>query len=215
MKSRKNTWIAGAALVVVGVMLVCTGPLEAGPIATDTRAMVGFYGTRSFSHSGGGETLTADVDYAVYAPADYPGDDPSAEADYVYVYQIFNDPTSTVGVAFFSVGLEDGSGADHAGDDTSAGAPGATVGQSQSLEMVGTTSVYWLFDLNIAPAAWSTTLLFTSSNAPTWKSGALADGGLPTPGSDLLPSPTPEPVTIALMATGLALVGIGRARRRR
>ncbi len=215
MKSRKNTWIAGAALVVVGVMLACTGPLEAGPIATDTRAMVGFYGMRSFSYSGFGETLTAEVDYAVYAPAAYPGDDPSPGDKYVYVYQIFNDLASTVGVAFFSVGLEDGSGANHAGDDASEDAPGTAGGQSQSLEMVGTASVYWLFDPDVSIGAHSTTLLFTSPNAPAWKSGAMADGGLPTPGSDLLPSPTPEPATIALMATGLALVGIGRARRRR
>jgi len=58
----------------------------------------------------------------------------------------------------------------------------------------------------------STTLLFTSPYLPIWKSGALADGGLPTPGSGLLPSPTPEPATLALV--GLGLGGL-LARRRR
>lgn len=203
---RHGRWLSVCAFALVMFYLV--GPVQAAPMA-------GFFGTRSYTLTAGGDTLTADVDYAVYAPTDYPGVDPSAGSDHVYVYQVFNAAASTVDVAFFSIGLEDGSGADHEGDDTSVGAPGTAGGQSPSLAVVSGTSVYWLFDPQIAPAAWSTTLIFTSPASPTWKSGALADGGLPTPGDGPLPSPTPEPVTIALMATGLALVGIGRARRRR
>ena len=198
-------------VTVMAVLLGCAGLAMAGPIADGVGALSGFFGSRSYSHTAGGDTLTADVDFAVYAPLAYPGSDPSFGADYAYVYQIFNDALSTVGVGFFSVGLEDGSGAHHAGQDTSADAPGLAAGQSPSLAMVGSTSVYWLFDPDVPADGHSTTLLFTSPYEPTWKSSALADGGLPTPGSGLLPSPTPEPATMALLALG----GVGMLLRRK
>ncbi len=210
---RHGRWLSVCAFALVMFYLV--GPVRAGPIANGVGALTGFFGTRSYTFTAGSDTLTADVDYAVYAPTAYPGDDPSTGAHYVYVYQIFNAAASTVDVAFFSVGLEEGSGAANAGDDTSAGAPGTAGGQSPSLEMVSATSVYWLFDPQIAPDALSTTLLFTSPYTPTWKSGAMADGGLPTPGSGLLPSPTPEPATLGLMGVGLAFAVYARGRRRR
>jgi len=196
-------------------MFYLVGPVQAGPIANGSGALAGFFGMRSYTFTAGGDTLTAEVDYAVYAPTDYPGVDPSAGSDHVYVYQIFNAAASTVDVAFFSVGLEYGSGAANEGDDTSPGAPGTPGGQSPSLKMVSGSSVYWLFDPQIAPDAWSTTLLFTSPNSPMWKSGALADGGLPTPGDGPLPSPTPEPATLGLMGVGLAFAVYTRVRRRR
>ncbi len=200
-----------------GMLIVSVVSLAALVFAVSAQAapMAGFFGTIHYTLTAGGDTLTAEVDYAVYAPTTYPGVDPSP-GDYVYVYQIFNDDVaSTVDVAFFSIGLEEGNGADHEGDDTSEDAPGIPGGQSPSLAMISGTSVYWLFDPQIDPGEWSTTLLFTSPAPPTWKSGALADGGLPTPGDGPLPSPLPEPATFGLMGVGLAFAVYTRVRRRR
>jgi len=208
----RNRGIRQLVVAVTVVLLGCASLATAGPIAGGVDALPGFYGSRSYSYTAGGDTLTADVDFAVYAPLAYPGSGSSFGADYVYAYQIFNSALSTVDVSFFSVGLESGAIARNAGEDASAGAPGQSGGQSPWMAIVGSTSVYWLFDPGVPVGGHSTTLLFTSPYGPTWKSGALADGGLPTPGSGLLPSPTPEPATMALVALGGAATLIRRRR---
>ena len=201
-------------VMVTAVLLGCAGLATAGPIAGGVDAMPGFFGTVYYDCTVAGDTLTAQVDYAVYDRGDYPGLDPSGGADYAYVYQIFNDAASTVGVEWFSVGLESGAIARNPGEDTSPDAPGQSGGQSPLMARVGSTSVSWLFDPGVPVGGHSTTLIFTSPYRPTWKSGALADGGLPTPGSGLLPSPIPEPATAALLLVGVAAPLIARRRRR-
>jgi len=151
----------------VAVLLGCVGLATAGPIAGGADAMPGFFGTVYYNYTAGGETLTAQVDYAVYAQGDYPGTDLSVGADYAYVYQIFNDVASTVGVEWFSVGLESGAIARNQGEDTSAGAPGQGGGESPWMARVGSTSVSWTFDPGVPVGGHSTTLLFTSPYGPT------------------------------------------------
>jgi hypothetical protein len=210
MRSQGRTW-GLTGVVASGVILALVGSLQAGLIADGAGAMPGYYGTRTFSSSTAGDTLLAAVDFAVYAPGNYPGADPSLGNDYAYVYQIFADSLSTVNAGFFSVGLTSGSGAHHPGDDVSGGAPGNTGGTTYDLARIGPSSAYWVFDPEIGAGTHSTTLLFTSPFGPTWKSTALADGGLPTPANDLIASPLPEPATLSLLALG----GLLALRRRR
>jgi hypothetical protein len=204
-----------AAGVLVMVTWLLSAPASAGPIADGVDALTGFFGSRSYSYTGGGYSLTAEVDFAVYEPLAYPGSVPLSGADdYVYAYQIFNSAASTVGIGWFSVGLESGVTARNPGEDTSAGAPGQSGGQSPWMARVGSTSVSWLFDPEVPVGGRSTTLLFTSPYGPTWKSGALANGGLPTPGSGSLPSPMPEPASMALLGMGGLMMLVARVRRR-
>ena len=203
--------------ISVGVLVVVTwllsAPASAGPIAGDATALPGFFGSRSYNYAEDGYTLMAEVDFAVYAPLVYPGSDPSSGADYVYAYQIFNSAASTVGIGWFSVGLESGVIARNQGEDTSLGAPGQSGGQSPLMSRVGSTSVSWLFDPEVPVGGHSMTLIFTSPYRPMWKSGALADGGLPTPGSGPLPSPMPEPATMAFLLAGGGLTLLRRRRK--
>ncbi len=114
----------GLAVVVASVaILALAGSVQAGLIAGGVDAMPGYFGERTFEYSAAEYTLDATVDFAVYATDQYPGTDPSAGSDYVYAYQVFVDPSSTVGTGYFSVGLASGSGAHHPGDDTSAARP--------------------------------------------------------------------------------------------
>jgi len=163
----------------------------------------------------GDDTLAVHVDFAVYAPGVFPeAGDPSPGNEYVYAYQILNLEASTVPVTAFSVGHEPGAVINNDGYIQDIGS-----GEVEpDIYGVGSSSIQWIWALlggeEIDPTERSSILLYTSPDGPQWDTATMLNGGVPTPVGKL-PSPTPEPATIALMATGLALVGIGRARRRR
>jgi len=207
-------WVCGAAVFAV-VLTAFGSSVRAGPLATDENAMEDYRGTEHYYCSGPDFTLDTDVDYAVYAPGDYPGGyEPVQENDYVYAYQILNTEEGTVDIMSFSIALKPGSGADNAGDDTSDTAPGQAGGQSPNFSTIGATSVGWLFYApHLLPDEYSTTLVFTSPNAPVWVNATVMDSGISD--TEMLPSAIPEPASVALMIFGAAALAVGSRRRKK
>ncbi|MGC9455547.1 MAG: PEP-CTERM sorting domain-containing protein [Phycisphaerae bacterium] len=156
-------------------------------------------------------TWGARVDYAVYAPNQYPGEHEDKSDSYIYAYQIFNDATSEVPLSSFSVGLDAGSGAANPGDDGSYGVAGGEAPLLAYLVGDPPSSVSWA-GFDTSPEEYSTVLLYSSPYGYQWKSATLADGGEGV--TKQLPSPVPEPLTTSLLAAGGMLALLSRRRRR-
>ena len=156
-----------------------------------------------------------DVEYAVYQAGDYEdsGTDPSGGTEYVYAYQIFNDLAGDVLVSSFSVGLDSAADPDDIGSDAGSGTAGGTAPSASAFSGSPPTSAVWYFfnDTIDPPGEYSEVLIFTSPNGPQWAPATVMDSGL----SDIqnLPSPIPEPATLALMGLGGAFALIRRRRK--
>ncbi len=202
-------------MTVVACVALFSSSAWAGMLADDANALAAWRGNVLTSHTYGGVTLDVDLQYAVYDIGQYPGVDPSGGTELVYAYQIFNEAASTVGVTVLSVGLGADHGAGNVGFDASVGAPGIAGGVAPDISTIGSSSALWAFGwLNgseIDPGKHSAVLLFTSPNGPQLNSATLTDGGLPLPGGEV-PSPTPEPTSLVLLAAGM--IGLLRKRRR-
>lgn len=174
----------------------------------DPAAMPAYRGSSLFSTLGG--SLSGHVDYAVFAPGQYDGT-LSFGGLYVYAYQIFSNPSSTVSIDYFSVGLKPTVSVPNATYDT--GAVYAVVGGSvPDMSLVMPQQVIYLFSSNdISASERSTTLLFTSNVAPTMAFG-VASAGVSGSANMTLPTPNPEPATLGLLTVG-ALMAIRRMRK--
>jgi hypothetical protein len=185
-------------ILVVGVMLGLVSVASAGFLSTDPAAML--KGSQGFSSG----TLAANVDYAVYAPGQYPddgltGNDPSNGAEYVYAYQVFNTGASPI--TFLSVGHQGPGAAVH---NATPDALHATVGGiAPTLWVALSTSVVGAFNsVQIQPPQHSEVLLFTSPNAPTFRAASVANSGQSN--QQTLPTPVvPEPAGLALATLAL------------
>jgi len=200
---------AVAALAVVAFLP--TLPAQASLLSSDPLAMAAWRGTQTFYAADDVYTLNVTADYAVYAPGQYPGTDPSVGADYVYAYEIFNtlNPAS-VGVTMLTVGLAPGSGAHYAG--FTSGPPGQLGGAGPAQPRIGATSARWYFFINpVDYGEDSFTLRFTSPYGPRWMTASVDDGGLSADAP--MPSPMPEPATLVLLSAGLASTILVRRRR--
>ena len=199
-----------AASILASVLL--TASAVAGPLGTDPTGIPGFTGTVAFSASDGQTSLLIDLDFAVFEPGVYPddgiaGDDPSDGTDYVYAYQGFN--TGAIGDAVlttFSVGLASGSGAANVGDDPLHELTGGL--SPDSAQLFADSAKFDYEPPQLPPGEWSTVLLFTSPNPPTFGDASVINGGLADQQS--VPVPLPEPTTLVLLTVVAAA-----ARRRR
>jgi len=200
-------------VTVMAVLLGCAGLAMAGPIASDPNAIPAWRGTQQFYATSGVKKLQVDVEYAVYAPGNYSGTDLTGVTAFVYAYQIFNNLLGNAPVSSFSVGLDPTANPANIGSDAGSGTLGGTAPTASAFSGSPPTSSAWYFFLNTIdpPPAneYSTVLLFTSPYGPQWAPATVMNGGLGNTRD--LPSPTPEPATLALMALG----GVGLLARRR
>lgn len=172
-------------------------------LATDTSALV--KGSVAFT---GQPKWSGYVDYAVYAPGVYSGNHVDKSTNYIYAYQVFNNAASTAALSSFTVGLLENAGAANPTYDASTGISGGKASLASSLIGTPPASVFWMLD-SVAASEYSTVLLFSSPYSYTFDSATVADGGQGVTQS--LPTPVPEPATLALIAMG----GLAVMHRRR
>ena len=195
-------WLSVFALPV---LLVSTA--LGGPLGEDSTSISGYTGTVSFNAS---DVLFVDLDYAVFMPGIYPddgvnGDDPSDGTEYVYAYQAFNvspgAPLSTV-----SIGLLEDNGAGNAMADLLHEQLGGV--EPSLIDCYSASIVYRFSSPVIMPDQYSTVVLFTSPNSPTWGPASVQYGGYTD--QQTVPTPIPEPAAGLL----LGLVGLAAIARR-
>ncbi|MCY2955241.1 MAG: PEP-CTERM sorting domain-containing protein [Planctomycetota bacterium] len=183
-------------VIVVALVLGLASIASAGFLATDGSAMPAFQGTQAFASG----TMSADVDYAVYAPGNFGNiltPDPSGGTDYVYAYQVM--PTGTLPVTFLTVGLATGSGAQNEGTAPLYGAAGGIAPTAWSIQSSSAAAAFLIPELN-APS-FSQVMLFTSPNGPTFGPASVGDGG--NSDQQILTTPVPEPASLAFLVLGL------------
>jgi hypothetical protein len=201
-----------AAAAVLGLVAGFAATADAALLMNDPAALPSWTGTRGFYQTDGTYTLDVTVDYAVFAPGAYAGVDPSGGSEYVYAYQVRNlIDLNSVEISTLTVGILPLTGAHNLNVDSTYALLG---GLTPSTVSMSSSSARWFFGADTIDAGeWSEVLLFTSPNGPRWLSGSVADGGLSD--RQAMPSPTPEPMTLALLTLGgAALVGSAARRRR-
>ena len=199
-----------AAIVIILVALC--GAAWSATLMTDPAAMAGFQGSKIYQATEGGRVLEVRVEYAVYAPGNYPGNDPSNGTGYVYAYQIFNDiEAQSSGVSSFTVEIPefgDPARPTVIGYDANYMDAGGT-GVVPTLFAVTSDSAAWTFLLDTIDATeHSKVLFFASPVGPDWGTGSVQDGGMSD--FEMVPTPVPEPGVVAVL-----LAGLGMALRRR
>jgi len=215
MTRYRGIW--GLVVAVTAVLVGVGGTADASPLVSDLNAMPAWQGTQQFSVTSGVKKLQVDVEYAVYAPGKYglSGTDQSLGTQFVYAYQVFNDLLGNEPVSSFSVGLDPTANVANIGSDAGSGTLGGTAPTASAFTGSPPTSAVWYFFMNTIdpPLAneYSTVLLFTSPYGPQWAPATVMDGGLGN--THDLPSPIPEPATMALVGLGLAGL-VARHRRR-
>jgi hypothetical protein len=204
--SRKPTWVLGA-LVVVSLMAASA---PAGLLGTGLSYNDGtqWEGTKSFSGTVTGGTLSGSLDYAVFTAGNFnslfSGYTPTP-GELIYGYQVHN--TGTVDIRLSKLLLIGGAPADAAGTFTWEGLSGQAPYDSY---VIPGANVTWDFTNghDIVPAGQSIGLAFCSIRRPTGRDvDVIVDGGgsvnvanVAGPGA----TPIPEPTTLALLAAAVS-----------
>ena len=192
-------------ITVIAFLVFSLALLAQGSIYNDPAAIAGFTNKTTFNITMDGQSLQADVEYAVYAPGDYTGHDLSGGNEYVYAYQIFNSSQSNVTVDFFSIGIMSGSYIDFIYTDTTYGTAG---GNDPFAFNFPQSAGYAFISNSINPGQWSSVLVFTSIYSPMEGFGTISGGGLGDMGAFATPSlyTIPEPATIGVLALGAFVI---------
>ena len=213
-----------ACLVIAACVVWSATRAEAGPLASDGNAAVHGTSAPLFFSINVGTTflISANVDYGVYAPGKFDlsfgaGADPSGGTQFVYAYQVFNTGANDVNtvanpISIFTEGL--GPNADAQNIEALPLIHGNYGQLPDSASFAGTTSARWDYTNNPLPIAGGTSqiLLFTSPHGPSLQPGSIQGGGLGA--SQPLPSPVPEPSTVALMGLGVFFLAGVQLRKR-
>ena len=220
---------AVAKLALWGWVLLVAAPASAVILPVDGNAMPGWQGTRLFQDSFYTFQLSANVDFAVYEPGAFDitfgiGADPSGGAEYVYAYQIHNHLTDTSTISALTVGLDGDTNPLRPPEPLTNGPPlgyvsflddvlfsdfGLDPSDSRAVPPGGSpppTSMRWDFVdglPTLLPGMSSDILLFTCPALPEWDSGTLDAAWAAT---EDLPSPSPEPTTVVILAAGGLIV---------
>ena len=199
--------IVHRSLAILTIGCLASSTALAVSLSVDPAGIAGFTGSQNFASG----TLSARMDYAVYAPGAYAlsanaGVDPSLGTKYVYAYQIFNTGTvtpvsvSTIGQSPSSAGTSAALAENDLINLLSAG------GAAASSTPILSASVKYNFEApELAVGAFSKVLLYTSPFAPKFANGTVSDGGFTD--QHPVPSPTPEPATA--MTLGLMSLVLG------
>jgi len=176
-----------------------------------------FQTTQNFFATNGTDTLDINVDFAVWAPGQFPGTyvpfagfTPANPTDYVYAYQVYNNgPGHGQSTRQFSqLGINSTGGVINSlGKDPSFDPSGVDVDTPFAFLSPQGASYQFLVP-TIGVNQFSVVLLLTSPNAPTFSQASVFDSGLSANGQ--VPMPVPAPATLTLLALGAACL-----RRRR
>lgn len=208
-------------LVAGGLLLLAWFSAQAtADIMNDPNGMAGWKGEVNCYFQMSIWLTNADVQYCVYEGsaaflASFPGEtlDPGQSDHYFYAYEVFNDlDPAADAVSYLSVGLD--------GDEQATDADfvdGAGVNPSNFVN--NNFNRGWdLLDPKVAypdppdDPGYSDVLYFSSPFGPgDWATSHVK--GI-YPAGNLLPSPTPEPSTIALLVVGAALASKRRRGRK-
>ena len=197
--------------VLAAVCLLAGAPVFAqGPLGQDPTAIPEFTGTASFN---AGDQLLVELDFAVFLAGVYPnnginGNDPSNGTEFVYAYQAFNISPSA-SLTTVTVGLVEGNLASNAFADPLHELTGGLAPTSTGVNQLSLSVITRFLNPPLPAQDYSTFFLFTSPLPPQFLQSSVQSGGLVD--TQLVPSPIPEPGTLALLGASSLLM----MRRRR
>ena len=204
-------------LIAVGLVAMAVASQASAVLpglASDPNGMPGWQGTKSFDTANlyGVNYYAADIDYCVYDPGQFVESffdvtvDPSL---YVYAYQVTSVTDGTFGagtgyVTRFSVGLTGGDAqACGLGYVPLSGAFPSSIAFAPAVAPFNT--VGWNYAPGIYAGSTSAVMFYCSPFGPEWDNASIT-GAYGLGDSQLMPSPTPEPATLVVLAAGSALL---------